>query len=119
MQPSALKKARFDPAIESPKTPTLVKSFLPELGSSGLFSAPSFFPSLPPLIAQPTNLFSSLSCFLLRIPADHQQSRPIARQSSPIGSEGALNLLLAACQRVEEEAEAERETTVHLWIVLI
>lgn len=30
------------------------------------------------------------------------------RQSSPIGSEGPLNLPLAACQRAEKEAEAER-----------
>lgn len=39
---------------------------------------------------------------------DHQQSLQTLRQSSPIGSEGPLNLLLAACQRAEEEAEAER-----------
>ena len=108
MQSSALKNARFDPAIESPKTPILVKSFLPELESSGLSSGPSFFPSLAPLIAQPTNLFSFLSHFLLRISADHQQSRLITRQSSPIGSEGQLNLLLAACQKAEKEAEAEK-----------
>lgn len=110
MQPSASKKARFDPAIEPPKTPILVKSFLQELGSSGLSSTSSFFPSSSPLIAQPTNLFSFPSCFPLRIPADHQQSRPIARQSSPIRSEGPLNLLLTACQRAEEEAKAEKES---------
>ena len=40
-----------------------------------------------------------------------QQSQPTmqtVRQSCLIGSEGQLNLLLAACQRPEEEVEAER-----------
>ena len=38
-----------------------------------------------------------------------QESQPTmqtVRQSSSIGSESLLNLLLAACQRAEEEAEA-------------
>ena len=40
-----------------------------------------------------------------------QQSQPtvqIVRQSSPIGSKGLLNLLLAVCQKAKEETEAER-----------
>lgn len=110
MQPSASKKARFDPALEPPQTPTLVKSFLPDLGSWSLSSVASFFPSSPPLIPQPTSLLSSPSRFPLRIPSalDRQQSRQIVRQSSPIGSEGPFNLLLAACQKAEKEAEADR-----------
>ena len=71
MQLLALKKARFDLAIEFSKTPILVKSFFPELGSLSLSSASSFFLSSLPFIAQPTNLSSSLSRFLLRILANH------------------------------------------------
>lgn len=119
MQPLASKKTRFDSTIEPPKTPTLVKLFLPKLRSLGLSSVSSFFPSSSLFIAQLTNLFFSLFCFPLRIPADHQESRPIAKQSSLIRSESLLNLLLAACQRAEEEAEAKKRGNSFFWIVLI
>ena len=110
MQSSASKKARFNPALEPSQTPTFIKSFLPDLGFSGLSSVASFFPSSPPLILQPTNLLSSPSRFPPKIPSalDRQQSRQTVRQSSPIGSEGPFNLLLAACQRAEKEAKAEK-----------
>ncbi len=37
----------------------------------------------------------------------HPQQKRSTRQSSPIGSEGALHLLLTACERAEKEKKAE------------
>lgn len=112
MQPSPSKKARFDPALETPQTPLFVISFLSSLvNSSSSSSKTSFFLSSPP-IAQPiNNLLSSSSRLLLRHASVIQQSQPTVqtvRQSSLIESEGLLNLLLAACQRAEKETKAER-----------
>lgn len=69
MQLLSLKKARFNLALEPLQT-SILKSFLPDFGSSGLSSIASFFPSSLLLIPQPTNLLSSFSlfCFQLRIP---------------------------------------------------
>lgn len=57
------------------------------------------------------NLLFSPSPFLLRHVLVIQQSQltvQTVRQSSLIGLEGLLNLLLVACQKVEEEMEAKR-----------
>lgn len=58
------------------------------------------------------NLLSSLSRLPLRHALVIQQSQSkvqTIRQSSPIRSKSPLNILLAACQRVKNKAEAERE----------
>lgn len=108
MQLLAPKKARFNLAIELLKTPTLIKLFPSELRFLGFSLASSFILFLLLFIAQPTNIVFSPSCFLLRILADHQQFRPIARLNSPIRLEALLNLLLAAYQKAKEKAKAKK-----------
>ena len=90
MQPRPSKKARFNAPLVPLQTPPPVES--PHQNQSSSAEKSGFFPSSPPLP---------------QLNWDRPLPREKARQSSPIGSEGALNLLLAACQRAEEEEEAE------------
>ena len=66
------------------------------------------FLSLPPISeSRSDELFFPLYNRFSHLQPSLLQQTPWFRPSSPIGSKGALNLLLAACKRAEEEQQAE------------
>lgn len=111
MQPTPSKKARFHLPLVSVETlySANSRSKMPHFQPS---SGSGFFPSLPPLppfnqssplSSEPSLPFPEPACLDWHC----LQPQRSAHQSSPIGSERALHLLLAACKRAEKEKEAE------------
>ena len=111
MQPRPSKKARFNLPLVTPETlysansPSKIQHLQPSPGSGFFPSSPPLppFNQSSPLSSEPSLPFPEPACLDWRRP----QPQRSARQSSPIGSEGALHLLLAACERAEKEKEAE------------
>lgn len=102
MQLTPSKRARFNTLMQPPQTPNVDRPFH-QISSSSGGKGSSNFPSSPPLplpLHFERTSTTRPSCSRIERPSK-------ARQSSPIGSEGASNLLFAACRRAEEENEAE------------
>lgn len=116
MQPLFLKKTKFNLILKALQIFIFVISSLSSLvNSSNSLSKVSFFFFSLSITQLINNLLSFSFCFLLIHVLVIQQSQSTVqtiKQSFPIRLESPLNPLLAAYQKAEEEAKAEKKDNI-------